>query len=305
MKNLVACTLYSGHYHLGVGALANSLYRSGYRGTLWVGWLGALPPWCIDRSEFEAAPGFVVRFVPLSDRSTVAHEKPALMLRVLELDPGADAVIFFDADVVIRGKWSFFELWIESGAALVIDYIYPVVPPNHPWRRQWRALAESVGLRESQRLDFYFGSAVLGFGRAHAEIAEMWRTLLDEYRARHSERPKDALKHGDRADAFYSLDQDLLNAAAMVSRVPLAPIGPEALDFAPGGYLMSHPLHDEKPWRCSFIWRALRGYPPSAADKAYWQYADRPIKLFSKITLRTRWLQLMLAAAIGRFYRRT
>ena len=50
---------------------------------------------------------------------------------------------------------------------------------------------------------------------------------------------------------------------------------------------------------------SLQGRPPSPATKAYYRYANHPIRLYSPLAFQLRRLCLGLAAAIGRFYRQT
>jgi hypothetical protein len=89
-----------------------------------------------------------------------------------------------------------------------------------------------------------------------------------------------------------------------VCEAPLNTAGPEAMDFAPGGYYLSHAIGSVKPWHGGFIGQALRGRPPSAASKWYWRYANAPIRVYSDGELRKSTLALKIAAAIGRLYKR-
>jgi hypothetical protein len=69
----IICTLFDGDYHYGLGALVNSLYAHGYRGAIWAGHRGELPPWARPaRTEdgnavFEPETGCKICFVPLEN----------------------------------------------------------------------------------------------------------------------------------------------------------------------------------------------------------------------------------------------
>jgi hypothetical protein len=307
-SKFVACTLFSGHYHLGAGALANSLYQQGFRGTIYMGFQRPLPPWANGASDidgqltFAAASGLTIKFLPWASARNLSLEKPRFLMHVLDhLAPEAAGALFFDADVVVKATWTFFEEWVAQGVALCLDASYPIVPSTHPWRHAWRKLAAAEGTA-FRDLEYYVNSGFIGLPRSGREVARCWAALIDRFLERR--KIVDDVKFDSRENAFVG-DQDMLNAALMATSAPLSIIGRDAMDFAPGGFVMSHAIEEPKPWQRHFIASALSGRPPSPAEKSYWQYVESPMELFPSARVTATRASLRVASFIGRFYSRS
>jgi hypothetical protein len=95
-----------------------------------------------------------------------------------------------------------------------------------------------------------------------------------------------------------------LNMALLLQPVRINAVGPEGMDFAPGGHLLSHAAGGRKPWRGGFLRAALSGHPPGTAHKQFHHYADFPLPVLSGVTLARRRMELAAAGLLGRFYRR-
>lgn len=302
MTAVVGCTLYEGHHVHGVPALINSLHRCGYRGLFVVGHRGPLPAWATgaagDPARLEV-DGIALVFVPLPQTdATVALYKPWLMREVLDrFAPQADGVAFLDADVVCVAPWRFFAEWIAHGVVVAEDYSFPKVPPGHPWRRAWSALARECGYTVRQRSD-YFGSAFVGVPRAQRALVDAWWQLADALMRRH---PRDAQRFQDAnrmGNAFAGTDQDLLATAAMVTTVRVDPVGKELLGFDGAMHFLLHPT-GPKSWRKSYIRDWLqRGRLPSAYDRVYECSLKRPLESKN----RSRYWTVKIVRFLGRFY---
>jgi hypothetical protein len=307
---LVPCTLYSGDYHLGVGALANSLYRNGFRGTLCVGYQPPLPPWAKEAKVFgddmilQVCPDFFLRFIAWSSKHNLSLEKARFLLHVLdEAAPESEGALLFDADITVHGSWAFFEQWVRQGVALCLDVCYPLVPSGHPWRHGWEVLAREAGYQQIRNLDYYVNSGFVGVCRSERPTIHCWAALIETF-LRSQSSLANSVKFANRERAFVG-DQDMLNAALMATESRLSLIGLEGMDFSPAGYTMSHAVEGAKPWRKKFIMQAISGHPPSAADKTFWRYADHPIHIHGSLTVAMKRLTLKIAGVIGRFYRRS
>ena len=308
--NIAICTLFEGDYHLGAGALANSLHASGFHGTLWAGTRGALPPWAAG--AVQEKPGihrlaittdFSVAFVQLQTAVHFAYYKPELLQRVLnEFAPEADAAIYLDPDIVVKCPWQIFPRWTDSGIALVED-LNPNLPLRHPLRIAWLRVLAERGLTPHRELGRYYNSGFVGVPRAHLAFIAEWQrtmTMIREILGAHHH-----IKFGCATDVFHSTDQDALNLALMLTDTPLNTAGPEAMDFAVGGHYLSHAVGTPKPWQGGFIRKALRGYPPSTAAKEFFTHTRQPISVFPTGKWKRLTLALKIAAVIGRFYRRS
>jgi len=308
--NIAVCTLFEGDYHLGAGALANSLHASGFRGTLWAGTRGALPPWAAG--AMQGKPGihrlavtsdFSIAFVQLQTAVHFAYYKPELLQRILnEFAPEAEAAIYLDPDIVVKCPWEIFPRWVNDGIALVED-LNPNLPPRHPLRLAWLQVLAERGLTPRRELDRYYNSGFVGVPRMHLAFLAEWQrtmTMIREILGAHHH-----IKFGRATDVFHSTDQDALNLALMRTDTPLNTAGPEAMDFAVGGHYLSHAVGTPKPWQGGFIRKALHGFPPPMAAKEFFNYTCQPISVFSAMKRTRLTLALKIAAFVGRFYRRT
>jgi len=305
----IVCTLFEGNYHYGVGALANSLYTHGFRGCIWAGFRGELPPWAQPLVEshgyasFQVADGCEIRFVRLETERHLTNYKPEFMLDLFErLDPSAKAAFYFDPDIVVKCRWSFFAEWAQCGVALCEDINSPM-PTSHPIRHRWRAFARGANLELNRPTDVYVNGGFVGVRRSEMGFLTLWRGMIDAIEKETGECGKLMIER--RPAAFYSADQDGLNMVIMSDKFELSLIGKEGMDFIPGGYTMSHAAGGAKPWRKRMLASALRGVPPNLADKGYWRHVASPICLYSPLRRAWHAFALKLGAVLGRCLKRT
>lgn len=302
-------TLCDGDFHFGAAALANSLARHGFRGTLWVGTRGDLPAWAGGAAtegrvrRLAVADGFDVRFFPLATDGLLSFHKARALLHVLDdLAGDADRLFFFDADIVVKNEWAVFEEWAAEGAAVCLDISDPYMLPGHPRRRFWARMLERQGL-PVRPVTGYYNAGFLGLDRRDRALLEVWARLVD--RLPEEGRPLHVRRFRTRASPLHFMDQDMFNAALMAVDVPLAPIGPDAMDaLFPYNHYMAHAYWRQKPWTRDYVRDALRGFPPGKAHSEFWKYLDGPIRPFAAAEHRRRVRNLKLGKLIGRFYAR-
>lgn len=304
----VVCTLFEGHYHLGLAALVNSMIKSGFSGLLWAGYRGALPPWTAQLTaigpEFYALPnGARLKFERLESGVHFANYKPDWMLQLIATGVATRLLWYFDPDITVRCSWKFYERWAGFGVSICSDITNGSMPPRHPLRCIWSELAEEAGwgtpVVPQTR---YFNSGFLGLPVELVSFLERWRKAISL--AGNYGTSLNSFMPGSREDAFYATDQDALNLTAMYATEPISAIGPEGMGFVPGGFTMYHSVGSPKPWRKPFLRSALNAVPPSNGDKHFLANVDGPIHPYSPAELKRMRQVAALASVIGRFYRR-
>ncbi|MDM0116959.1 hypothetical protein QTI66_33070 [Variovorax sp. J22R133] len=292
-----------------MAALANSLAAAKYAGVLWAGYRGDLADWVAKSPFFDAASGrlgindvFSVCFVKLETPMFFAYYKPAFMLSVLEdLDPDCDTVAYMDPDIVVKCGWANIGCWFSGGLGVIED-VNGSLPSRHPKRLMWTDWFGKRGVHVSRDMVHYYNSGFISVPREYANFLALWRKLCEhvlEYNA-----GLKSIKSGHAHDMFHSTDQDAMNFALMAHHAPLNTAGPEAMDFQSGGYYFSHAIGPNKPWLGRHIRHALKGHPPTPATKAFYRFANHPIRLYSDVHLGLLRLGMRVASAIGRFYRK-
>ena len=312
----VVCTLFEGHYHKGVAALTNSLYFHGFRGEVFVGYRGELSSWAVQAKDnpsikwtgaktLEVADGLRLHFLPVDTHFHFTTYKPYFMLSLIEgVAKGAGGIIYFDPDIVIKCRWSFFEKWITYGVGLVHEVVNHDMPPNHPTRFMWNEIIKQSGRDVTRNLNSYINAGYCGVSKQNIEFIRTWRDIIDVAIKHHNFDPGTFML-SDRTSIFCG-DQDGLNITAMCCVSPISEVGPQEMDFVHGGFIMSHANSATlKPWKKSFFLFALSGNSPTLQDRAFWVHTSKPIQIFNPVKIRLKKTSLSLASLMGRFYKRT
>lgn len=306
------CTFCEGHYHYGLAALVNSLYNNGFKGNVYAGYRGQLPFWSVEKVESNlfGKGGFTLRvaedlnlhFILVNTDFNLTNYKPFFMINVLEnFELDIEAIAYIDPDIVVKCNWNFFETWMSHGVALVHEITANDMPASHPIRKEWEKVINKCNRQVVQSLTSYINAGFCGVSRLNFKFIYLWAEIINTAIREYSLKPT-LFMPLDRTHVFYAGDQDALNIAAMCSENHISEIGPEGMDFIPGGWTMSHAVGSPKPWKNNFILSVLKGNPPSLADKAYWANVNGPLKAHKKYEINC--LAIMCAAFVGRFYHR-
>lgn len=304
--NFAVCTVFESTYHHGVATLVNSLIAGDFRGVVYVGFRGALSGWArdvADAGSTQVAPGVFLRLVELVTTRHLTLHKASFMRYVLADDVTLAGVVYIDPDVVVKCPWVAVSNWLSRERIALVEDVNGSMPHDHPRRLEWVESLRPRGFDLSIPRERYYNGGFVGLPRSQGVFLDVWESLCDVV-VEHQGRERH-LKVGGPHDLFHSTDQDALNIALAVVDVPLSTVGPEGMDFAPGGHYLSHALGSPKPWDGGFVRRALSGRPPSSAAKQHFRYVSGAIDAYSRGREARLRLSLKVASVFGRFVRRT
>lgn len=319
----VVCTLFEGHYHHGVAALSNSLYRHGYRGVVYVGYRGELPNWILNGKKisfgkWEGITTFVFNeeiqliFLLLKTTYSLTNYKPDFMLELIEeFGHEMDAIFYFDPDIVIDDSWTCYEQWVNCGVALCEDINSPL-QEFHPRRVGWRNYFKKYDVNLKFKNSIYVNGGFIGLKIEDVSFLILWKKIQEIMSEAIGGLENSIFSNGDlnstilRIEGFQIFDksdQDALNATIESYEGTISLIGKEGMAFVPGKPIMYHALGSPKPWKANYFLRAFKGRSPRNVDLAYWEYTNQIILAHPKLEIAHKLLSIKVAKLIGRFYR--
>ena len=320
--NAAICTLFEGHYHFGVATLANSLYHNGYRGVLYVGYRGNLPTWVLEGKKatvgkwteaiiLNPADGIQLVFLRLATPYSLTNYKPDFMLELWDSPAkDAEALFYFDPDIVVNDPWACFEQWVNCGVALCEDIDSPL-PQYHPRRQGWRNYYKDFNIDLKFKSEIYVNGGFIGLVKEDISFLKMWTSIQDKLGlaigglensifSNHS--VKSTLLQREGFTIFDKSDQDALNATVEAFNGAISCIGKEGMGFKMGHTTMFHALGDNKPWHRNYLLNAFKGKPPRHLDLFYWQSENYPIVAHSSWQRQKKIFAIKIAKFISRFY---
>lgn len=317
------CTLFEGHYHFGLAALTNSLYKQGFRGSIFAGYRGDIPPWASSAKEntllkwkdgrsFDVADGLQIHFLPVDTNYHLTNYKPDFMLQLWD-GPASDAkrMFYFDPDIVIVNSWLLFEEWVSCGIALSEDVNSPL-SYQHPRRVAWRRYFGENGISLSFKNIIYVNGGFIGLNLEDRKFLETWKNIQETMAPLIGGLDRSIFGNGHVSlleqvggpfMPFVKTDQDALNAAIEAGDHEISFIGKEGMGFEHGFNLMNHALGSPKPWNRKSYVQSLGGRPPRNVDLEYWKSAGGPIWATHRSVVSWNKIAVKVTRAIGRFYK--
>ncbi|PPK87531.1 hypothetical protein CLV84_0474 [Neolewinella xylanilytica] len=305
----ILTTLAERDYFLGFAALLNSVVHYGtYVDKVIVGYRGELPEWLPPLRvsnhgrEFTTPEGLPVELVELSGSKHMVHEKPKWFAHVSDvLAPDATEYFFFDSDIIINTRMSFFGEWVAEGIGICGDVNF-LFDPTHPIRLKWAKLAEANGLTVRNQIHGFYNSGFLAWTQEQKPFIADWNRAFSILAPKSGDMKQ--FRVFDRTAMVQSTNQDSFNLAMMITEVPLSVIGPEAMSFINGMQLMFHPI-GAKPWKRDFGKDFLQGRAPRQADIQFWRHVNGTALQPLPVAKANRTLKYSRALRwLGRFYHR-
>ena len=317
------CTLFEGNYHFGVATLFNSLYKSGFRGTVYVGYRGELPNWALkgkqesigkwnDAIILKPVEGLNLVFLFLTTTYSLTNYKPDFMLELWDGPAkNADALFYFDPDIVVNDSWNCFEQWVNCGVALCEDMGSPL-QEFHPRRVGWRNYYRKYNINLQFKNSIYVNGGFIGLLKKDLSFLNLWKQLQENMGESigglkisifSGENYNTILSKMEGFTIFDKTDQDALNATIEAFLGNTSYLGKEGMGFVSQHITMFHALGNPKPWKTKHLKRAFNGKTPRIYDVKYWENSKSPLSVHSKWEITIKKLSINIAKLIGRFYK--
>ena len=221
-------------------------------------------------------------------------------------------VIYLDPDIVINTRWAFLEEWQTCGITVCEDVNSPL-GRNHPRRVGWDRFFTPLGLKLSFQSAAYANGGYVGIPWAQREFILTWRKMIGHIAEALGGMDVAGIIGGRSptsqagfADCLDKSDQDALNAAIEAHpEMPVSFLPPATMGFAAGKAILPHALGIAKPWVRQYSREALRGQPPRAVDKAFWQQVEGPLRPYTAGQIMRRRAFLAFGSGVGRIIKRT
>lgn len=315
MKKIKAevCTLFEGSYHIGVAALINSLCAFNYKGNIWIGYRGDLPPWIKQFNsqklehylEVTISADVKANFIYLDTDIHFTNYKPYFLIKVKDLcAENIKGLLYFDPDIIVNQTWAFYENWISYGVALCED---PSLSfnVNHPLRKRREELLRKSGFEILTRTNTYYNAGFIGVTFANFEIVEIWIALFEKFLEMGLLNKQPGWhKQINMATEWLSKveDQDILNLGLSLFKGELSTLGSDGMGFSFGFNAMFHFVGQPKPWNRRHINQIIiKGKKVSQGQKMFIKYLRKPIKIYPIWKIGLKKVEVFLAVFLSRF----